>query len=211
MNLARTFSFLLIAMMGFHDNAHAFDDGIDDISPPSMASFEANAESSQVTTDDLSFSVGDSDTELEDALSSELLEKPPLSTQAPREESDLAINAIVDSYNHPSQSRQHYLSEATLYGLNKITARAQPIKAKVGESTFFGNLEIFVRLCWQPSQISSNQESKALLEIWEHKPHQEKSRIYYAWMIAKRPSLSPLEHPVYDVTLSGCGAGSHQQ
>ena len=96
-----------------------------------------------------------------------------------------------------------HLNTAILQGLNKVTARSSSIEAPIGEVVRFGNLEIIARSCWQ-SAAETTPEQAGLLEIWELKPEAAPARIFMGWMFASSPSLTSLEHPVYDVTVLRC-------
>ena len=93
---------------------------------------------------------------------------------------------------------------AELRGLNKITARTSEVRVKSGAVSSFGNLEITLHDC-RKSLPSEKPEAKALLEIWENKLPTGKEKIFLGWMFMSSPSLSTLEHPVYDITVQGCG------
>ena len=125
---------------------------------------------------------------------------PPAATPKGPADED-ADDEIADfEENNP---KKNYTNLATLQGLNKITARASTLSVAVGNSIRFGNLEIFVRLCWKSSPEEA-PDSKALLDIWEQKPDEDKKQIFYGWMFASSPALSALEHPVYDITVLEC-------
>lgn len=48
-------------------------------------------------------------------------------------------------------------------------------------------------------------ESAAFLQIWEKKPADEKPKwVFSGWMFASNPSLSAMDHPVYDVWVINC-------
>jgi len=112
-----------------------------------------------------------------------------------------ANNNAVFNENTPPE--QNYTDTTILQGLNKITARTSNLTIPVGSSTHFGNLEIFTHLCWK-SPPDAAPDSKALLEIWEQKPGEDKKQLFYGWMFASTPGLSALEHPVYDITVIEC-------
>ncbi len=99
-----------------------------------------------------------------------------------------------------------FSNKALLQGIDKVTARASSIEAPIDSSVFFGPLEIILRSCWKspPEQMPEN---KALLEIWEHKPGELKKLIFHGWMFSSSPSISALEHPVYDITVLECMSG----
>jgi hypothetical protein len=90
-----------------------------------------------------------------------------------------------------------------LQGLDKVTARRQQFEAMMGTVTSFGNLEIVPRACWQ-SPPEDRKDAAALLEIWQWKPGEKPSFVFFGWMFASSPALSSLEHPVYDLTVLSC-------
>lgn len=103
----------------------------------------------------------------------------------------------------PPAEEGYYYGVAVLQGLNKVTARISKLEAPVGASIRFGNLEIIVKRCWK-ALPTEEPENAAFMEIWERKPDEEDSRIFHGWMFSSSPSLSDLEHPVYDVTVLSC-------
>lgn len=88
--------------------------------------------------------------------------------------------------------------------LNKVTARAEELKAKPGETLKFGKLEIEAVQCYQ-SAPTSLPDSVALLSIREQLADQKRAKLlFHGWMYASTPSLTALEHPIYDVTMVEC-------
>lgn len=88
--------------------------------------------------------------------------------------------------------------------LNKVTARGQRITIKPGETVTVGKLQITATHC-QLSAENSLPDAAALLEISEILPDVEKPKLLFSgWMYQSSPSVSALEHPVYDVTLLNC-------
>jgi hypothetical protein len=91
---------------------------------------------------------------------------------------------------------------AVVQGLNKTTAKTSTLEIRIGEKTKFGQISIIAHKCWQAS-LDQKPESKILLEVFEKKEGIE-TRIFYGWMFASSPSISGLEHPIYDLTAVGC-------
>lgn len=88
--------------------------------------------------------------------------------------------------------------------LNKVTARAETLVLKPGEEVEFGKLRIRAQNCYR-SVPTSQPDSVALLDIKEHIPdQQELKELFHGWMYASSPSITALEHPVYDVALADC-------
>jgi hypothetical protein len=96
---------------------------------------------------------------------------------------------------------------AVIQGLNKTTAKTSILEMKIGDQIKFGQITITALKCWQ-SSLDQKPESKILLEVFENKIDengQEKpKRIFYGWMFASSPSISGLEHPIYDLTALKC-------
>lgn len=91
--------------------------------------------------------------------------------------------------------------------LNKTTAKTSFNELKVNEKTNFGSIKIIPRKCWQSPQ-EQKPESKILIEVFEAKNEGKdkiiEKRIFYGWMFASSPSISGLEHPIYDITAINC-------
>src|SRR5260370_39764980 len=90
-----------------------------------------------------------------------------------------------------------------LQGLDKVTARTRRFMAPVGEATRFGTLEITVGDCLVNTP-DAPPESAAYLAIVDHKPGQPEEKLFAGWMFASTPSLSALDHGVYDVRVLAC-------
>lgn len=97
------------------------------------------------------------------------------------------------------------MSVATLRTIDKISARTRTFEVPVDKTVKFGS-SLFIRLraCRKSSPLDK-PESAAFLQIWERKPTDEKSNwVFSGWMFASSPSLSAMDHPVYDVWVIDC-------
>jgi len=92
---------------------------------------------------------------------------------------------------------------AELQGLDKVTARTQRFYAPVGQPVRFGTLEITVGDCLV-NVPEAPPESVAYVTIIDHKPGQPEEKLFAGWMFASTPSLSALDHGVYDVRVLSC-------
>jgi hypothetical protein len=92
---------------------------------------------------------------------------------------------------------------AVLRGIDKISGRVSEFTAPVGSSVRFGTLTITVRDCEKNPPIE-RPENAAFLQIYENRRGEKETRIFSGWMFSSSPSLSSLEHPVYDVNVLGC-------
>jgi hypothetical protein len=94
---------------------------------------------------------------------------------------------------------------AVLRTIDKRAARTSTFEIPVDKTVKFGrSLFIKVRACRKASPLDL-PESAAFLQIWERKPSEEDARwIFSGWMFASSPSVSAMEHPVYDVWVMDC-------
>ena len=87
--------------------------------------------------------------------------------------------------------------------LDKSTARVDQIDVPVGQSVSLGGINVLVRACRRTAPDQAPEDA-AFLEISETRPGEAPQRIFQGWMFASSPSLSALEHPVYDVWVLDC-------
>lgn len=113
-------------------------------------------------------------------------------------EKDEKLEAYVQSIKE-----EDFTNSAKVRALNKITARTHILTLKKGETLKFGNLYITLNRCWKAPETQI-PESKALLFIQDRVPGEDVKTVFEGWMFASSPSLSALEHPVYDVRVLEC-------
>lgn len=92
---------------------------------------------------------------------------------------------------------------AMLQGLNKVTARISTFSTPLDTPVRFGTLRITVRTC-RSTPPEEPPERSAFLEVDDVRPGEVPRRVFTGWMFASSPSLSALEHPVYDVWVVDC-------
>jgi hypothetical protein len=104
----------------------------------------------------------------------------------------------------PQPMQQTWLPQNTaqLQVLDKVNAQNALLTVKVGQEAQFGSLNIQVQACnnHPPDQP---QDSAAFLTITDSHADAPGFR---GWMLANNPSLSMLQHPIYDVRVVGCRA-----
>ncbi len=102
-------------------------------------------------------------------------------------------------YLHPTWVPQ---AGATLQVLDKVNAQHTVLTIKVGQQAQIGSLNIQVQACdiHPPDQP---QDSAAYLTITDSRADASGFR---GWMLANDPSVSMLQHPIYDVRVVGCQA-----
>jgi hypothetical protein len=84
--------------------------------------------------------------------------------------------------------------------LDKVNAQATELTIKVGESATFESLTISVKACVTrpPDQPA---DAAAYLHVTDSHPD---SPGFDGWMLEDEPSVSMMQHPIYDVRVAGC-------
>ena len=101
----------------------------------------------------------------------------------------------------PDQNGIHRL--VVLRGLNKTTGRANDIAAPIGFPVNFGTLTITAFYC-HTVPPEEPPETSAFLQVDDTPADGKKQRVFSGWMFAASPGLHGVEHPIYDIWLTGC-------
>lgn len=115
---------------------------------------------------------------------------------------ELDTNVVNTNNLIKNQPENRFADLVKMRGLNKITGKTSTIEAKIGDVIQFEQLEILFLKCWK-SYPEENTENKLLLKIFENKDN-KKNLIFYGWFFSSSPSISGLEHPLYDLKLLTC-------
>ncbi len=90
--------------------------------------------------------------------------------------------------------------QAVFQALNKVSGRGSRIVVTVNEITVFEDLEITIKAC-QERPPEFIPESAVFAQV---KEVSMQNQVFSGWMFASAPSLSPFEHPLFDLYLIGC-------
>lgn len=112
-------------------------------------------------------------------------------------------DAMTASPAPASQVEKKNYRSIRLRGLNKATARTDTISGPIGTVLRFGSLEIIARSCADADSLEVRGVA-ALLDVWEYKPGEGPQQIFLGWMFSASPSLSSLQHGVYDISVIEC-------
>ncbi len=94
-------------------------------------------------------------------------------------------------------------SIAVFSGLDKITGRIISFEVATNETVQFGTLQITERVCYTRPPTEAPQ-TDTFVEVDELGTDNKTKRIFTGWMFAASPGLHALDHPVYDIWLTGC-------
>ncbi len=92
---------------------------------------------------------------------------------------------------------------AVIRALDKITARVEELNVPINRPLKFGTLVITVHSCRMASP-EETPESAAFIDVSELKPGVAETNVFRGWMFASSPALAAMEHPVYDLWVTGC-------
>jgi len=92
---------------------------------------------------------------------------------------------------------------AIFAGLDKITGTITTFEININQTKRFGTLNITPRVCYS-RPLTEEPKTTAFLEIDGNRLDGTRNRIFTGWMLAQSPGLNALEHPVYDIWLTGC-------
>jgi hypothetical protein len=106
--------------------------------------------------------------------------------------------------SHPASAARIRHPVAIFAGLDKITGRTIAFEAAAGETVQFGTLQITERACFTHPATETPQTT-TFVEVDEVLPDKQYKRIFSGWMFAASPGLHGIEHPIYDIWLTGCG------
>ena len=84
--------------------------------------------------------------------------------------------------------------------LNKITADVDRVKILLKENYFYKELKIYAIDCYVSGPYEKN-EIGIYLNIHNR---DSKEKIFNGWMLKTLPSISSMEHPIYDIWVEDC-------
>ena len=88
--------------------------------------------------------------------------------------------------------------------LDKISSKNTLLKLKNGELKKFKDLEIKSLKC-KNSEFDDNPEITAYIQVKDIKnKSNDEVYVFNGWMFSSSPSITPFDHPVYDVWLVSC-------
>ena len=92
---------------------------------------------------------------------------------------------------------------AIFSGLDKITGLTTSFEVKIGEERRFGGLLVKPNVCYS-RPVTEEPKTTSFVEVEEVDANAARKRVFSGWMFAESPGLNAVEHPIYDVWLTGC-------
>jgi len=92
------------------------------------------------------------------------------------------------------------LKIASISILNKITANVDNLEIELKNNYHYGELRIYPIDCYL-----SNPEEKPETAVYMNIYHDTKNKkLFSGWMLKSLPSISAIEHPIYDIWVNDC-------
>ncbi len=92
---------------------------------------------------------------------------------------------------------------AVFAALDKVTARISKLEVPLGQVVEFGSLKLKPRICYT-RPATEQPQTTSFVEVDEKELEGDTKRIFTGWMFAESPGLNAVEHPVFDLWLTGC-------
>ena len=88
--------------------------------------------------------------------------------------------------------------------LDKISSKNTLLKLKNGNLVLFKDLSIKSVKC-KNSEFDDNPEITAYMQVTDlNNPNNDEVFVFNGWMFSSSPSITPFDHPVYDIWLVKC-------
>ena len=88
--------------------------------------------------------------------------------------------------------------------LDKISSKSTLLKLKNGDLVAFEDLSIKSLKC-KNSEFDDNPEITAYIQVTDlNSSNNDEVFVFNGWMFSSSPSITPFDHPVYDIWLVNC-------
>ena len=92
---------------------------------------------------------------------------------------------------------------AVFNGLDKITGITTTFEIPIGEERRFGGLVVKPNACYS-SPITEEPKTTSFVDVDQVESDNTRKDLFSGWMFAESPGLNAVEHPIFDVWLTGC-------
>ena len=109
-----------------------------------------------------------------------------------------------DNISIKSKSMKNGKVYINLTALDKITAKTSSFRLAIGDKKFFGSLEIKGLKC-QLSEGNVSSDTAAYLQVKDlSAKDNDRVFLFNGWTFASSPTLQSIDHPIYDLWITGC-------
>lgn len=127
---------------------------------------------------------------------------------SPRTRSIGVVLAVVSVLAGGSASAARIENPVAVFnGIDKITGRITTFDVYLNETVQYGALQVTPKVCYSRDETEA-QKIDGFIEVDEITLDRKIRRIFTGWMFADSPGLNAVEHPIYDIWLTGCKQSS---
>ena len=88
--------------------------------------------------------------------------------------------------------------------LDKVSSKSYELRVKILEEKIFKNISIKALKC-KNSEFDDNPEITAYIQVSDlTNKNKDDVFVFNGWMFSSSPSITPFDHPVYDIWLVSC-------
>ena len=114
---------------------------------------------------------------------------------------NLDNTAKISEENKTQKNDKVYIN---IKALDKITAKTSAIRLAIGDTEFFGPLEIKALKC-QLSEKNDSTDTVAYLQVKDLSAKDNNQVfLFNGWTFASSPTLQSIDHPIYDLWITSC-------
>ncbi len=112
--------------------------------------------------------------------------------------------AVAFAFSADDARAQRFENQVAVFAaLDKVTARISRLEVPLNQTQEFGSLKVTPRVCYSRPPDEPPKTS-TFVEVEETLLDGKNNRIFSGWMFAESPGLNAVEHPIFDVWLTGC-------
>lgn len=101
-------------------------------------------------------------------------------------------------------SAQRFENQVAVFAaLDKVTARISKLEVELNKTGTFGSLKVTPRVCYSRAP-DEPPKTTTFVEVEETMLDGQQKQLFSGWMFAESPGLNAVEHPIFDVWLTGC-------
>lgn len=115
-----------------------------------------------------------------------------------------SLAAVTIGLGATCASAQRFENQVAVFAaLDKVTARISKLEVPLGQIAEFGSLKLTPRVCYSRAPDEPPRTS-TFVEVEETMLDGQKKKLFAGWMFAESPGLNAIEHPIFDLWLTGC-------
>ncbi len=107
-----------------------------------------------------------------------------------------------DIFSFVDMESVKFLGKAKIVIMNKITANSKEFELPIGSKAKYGHAEALVHKCAKSDDPTIG--SMVLVTLKDTEESKDIKTLFSGWIFSKSPSLSSVEHPVYQLLAISC-------